>query len=53
MQVVPAQSMIENADKDMDVVLSPYSLISFDLLTESNNIRTPQIDFLKIIKLEK
>ncbi|KAH8485901.1 hypothetical protein H0E87_027372 [Populus deltoides] len=44
MQVVPAQSMIENADKDMDVVLSPYSLTSFDLLTESNNIRTPQID---------
>ncbi|KAI5560117.1 hypothetical protein BDE02_16G024700 [Populus trichocarpa] len=44
MQVVPAQTMLENADKDMDVVLSPYSLTSFDLLTESNNIRTPRID---------
>jgi alpha-N-arabinofuranosidase len=44
MQVVPAQSMLENADKDIDVVLSPYSLTSFDLLAESNNIRTPQID---------
>jgi alpha-N-arabinofuranosidase len=44
MQVVPAQTMLENADKDIDVVLSPYSLTSLDLLTESNNIRTPQID---------
>jgi alpha-N-arabinofuranosidase len=44
MQVVPAQSMLENADKDIDVVLSPYSLTSFDLLTESNNIRMPQTD---------
>jgi alpha-N-arabinofuranosidase len=46
MQVVPAQTMIENADKDMDVVLSPYSLTSFDLLTESNDIRMPRTDSL-------
>ncbi|KAI5560111.1 hypothetical protein BDE02_16G024200 [Populus trichocarpa] len=45
-KVVPAQTMIENADKDMDVVLSPYSLTSFDLLTESNDIRMPQTDSL-------
>ncbi|KAG5252594.1 alpha-L-arabinofuranosidase [Salix suchowensis] len=44
MQVVPAQTLVENADKDMDVVLSPYSLTSFDLLTESNSIRMPQTD---------
>jgi len=44
MQVVPAQTMLENADKDIDVILSPYSLTSFDLLTESNNIRMPQTD---------
>jgi alpha-N-arabinofuranosidase len=44
MQVVPAQTMLENADKDIDVVLSPYSLTSSDLLTEWNNISMPQID---------
>ncbi|KAJ6426066.1 hypothetical protein OIU84_026614 [Salix udensis] len=43
-KVVPAHSMLENADKDMDAVLSPYSVTSFDLLTESNIIMMPQID---------
>ncbi|KAB5519242.1 hypothetical protein DKX38_023561 [Salix brachista] len=38
-KVVPAQFMVENADKDMNVVLTPYSVTSFDLLTESNSIR--------------
>ncbi|KAJ6749556.1 hypothetical protein OIU85_000218 [Salix viminalis] len=33
-KVVPAHSMLENADKDMDVVLSPHSSTSFDLLRE-------------------
>jgi len=46
MQVVPAQTMLENADKDIDVILSPFSLTSFDLVTESNNIRMPQTDSL-------
>ncbi|CAK7340313.1 unnamed protein product [Dovyalis caffra] len=43
-KVVPAQTLLENAAKDMDVVLSPYSLTSLDLLTESSNIRMPQTD---------
>ncbi|KAJ6300727.1 hypothetical protein OIU76_021510 [Salix suchowensis] len=43
-KVVPAHSMLENADKDMDAVLSPYSVTSFDLLTESNIIMMPQTD---------
>ncbi|KAJ6749544.1 hypothetical protein OIU85_000206 [Salix viminalis] len=43
-KVVPAQTLVENADKDMDLVLTPYSVTSFDLLTESNSIRMPQTD---------
>ncbi|CAK7340311.1 unnamed protein product [Dovyalis caffra] len=30
-KVVPAQSLLENAEKDMNVILSPYSLTSLDL----------------------
>lgn len=41
-KVVPDLSLLENADKDMNIILSPYSLTSLDLLTESNNIRMPQ-----------
>ncbi|KAG6642756.1 hypothetical protein CIPAW_09G163200 [Carya illinoinensis] len=43
-KVKPTQSPLENADKDMDVVLLPYSLTSFDLLKESSNIRTARTD---------
>ncbi|KAJ6778967.1 ALPHA-L-ARABINOFURANOSIDASE 1 [Salix koriyanagi] len=43
-KVVPAQTLVENADKDMDLVLTPYSVTSFDLLTESYSIRMPQTD---------
>ncbi|KAH9675111.1 alpha-L-arabinofuranosidase 1 [Citrus sinensis] len=35
MQVVPSLTLLENAAKDMDVVISPYSFTSFDLLRES------------------
>jgi alpha-N-arabinofuranosidase len=42
MQVVPDLSLLENADKDMNIIIAPYSLTSLDLLTESNNIRMPQ-----------
>lgn len=44
MQVMQNQTLLENADKDMDVVLSPYSLTCFDLLTETNNIRITEND---------
>ncbi|KAF9664496.1 hypothetical protein SADUNF_Sadunf16G0024800 [Salix dunnii] len=41
-KVVSTQFMVENSD--MDVVLSPYSETSFDLLTESNSTRMRQTD---------
>ncbi|KAG2689874.1 hypothetical protein I3760_09G160800 [Carya illinoinensis] len=43
-KVKPTQSLLENAGKDMDVVLLPYSLTSFDLLKESSNIRATRTD---------
>ncbi|XP_061966060.1 alpha-L-arabinofuranosidase 1-like [Populus nigra] len=43
-KVVPDLSLLENADKDMNMIIAPYSLTSLDLLTESNNIRMPQTD---------
>ncbi|KAG6769032.1 hypothetical protein POTOM_024647 [Populus tomentosa] len=44
MQVVPDLSLLENADKEMNIIIAPYSLTSLDLLTESNSIRMPQTD---------
>ncbi|KAJ6408442.1 hypothetical protein OIU84_011705 [Salix udensis] len=41
-KVAPDLSLLENADRDMNIMLSPYSLTSLELLTESNNIRMPQ-----------
>ncbi|KAI6696966.1 hypothetical protein NL676_017085 [Syzygium grande] len=38
-KVVPIQSLLENAGKEMDVVILPYSFTSFDLLKESTSIR--------------
>uniref|UniRef100_A0A6M2ETH7 non-reducing end alpha-L-arabinofuranosidase n=1 Tax=Populus davidiana TaxID=266767 RepID=A0A6M2ETH7_9ROSI len=43
-KVVPDPSLLENADKDMNIIIAPYSLTSLDLLTESNSIRMPQTD---------
>ncbi|CAL1385798.1 unnamed protein product [Linum trigynum] len=43
-KVAPAQSMLQNAGKDMDVLISPNSLTSFDLLIESNSIWTRRSD---------
>ncbi|XP_056158386.1 alpha-L-arabinofuranosidase 1-like [Syzygium oleosum] len=37
-KVVPIQSILENAGKEMDVVILPYSFTSFDLLKESTSI---------------
>ncbi|XP_035544759.1 alpha-L-arabinofuranosidase 1-like [Juglans regia] len=44
-KVKPTQSPLENAGKDMDVILLPYSLTSFDLLKGSNDLRTARIDY--------
>lgn len=43
-KVVPAQSILENAGKDMNIVLLPHSFTSFDLLKESVNLRTTGTD---------
>ncbi|XP_040999512.1 alpha-L-arabinofuranosidase 1-like [Juglans microcarpa x Juglans regia] len=43
-KVKPKQSPLENAGKDMEVILLPYSLTSFDLLKGSSNIRTARND---------
>ncbi|GLT73036.1 hypothetical protein SLA2020_449230 [Shorea laevis] len=43
-KVAPAQSPLENAGEDMDVVLPPRSFTSFDLLKESSNLRTTGTD---------
>ncbi|KAF2287781.1 hypothetical protein GH714_002706 [Hevea brasiliensis] len=47
-KVGPMQSLLDNAGKDMDVVLLPFSLTSFDLLTEANNIRITDTDSFSI-----
>ncbi|KAF5475675.1 hypothetical protein F2P56_007455 [Juglans regia] len=39
-KVKKTQSPLENAGKDMDVILLPYSLTSFDLLKGSSDLRT-------------
>ncbi|XP_035544830.1 alpha-L-arabinofuranosidase 1-like isoform X1 [Juglans regia] len=44
-KVKPTQSPLENAGKDMDVILLPYSLTSFDLLKGSSDLRTARIDY--------
>lgn len=41
LQVVPHESLLEMADEDLSVVLSPHSFSSFDLLKESAKIRMP------------
>ncbi|WCJ28656.1 alpha-L-arabinofuranosidase 1 [Euphorbia peplus] len=38
-KISPAQTLVDNAGRDMEVVVSPYSLTSLDLLTESTKIR--------------
>lgn len=43
-KVVPIQSLLENAGKDMDVVLPPHSFSSFDLLKDSTNLQLPGSD---------
>lgn len=44
-KVVPTQSLLENAGKEMDVVILPYSFTSFDLLKESTSIRMKGDDY--------
>lgn len=44
-KVVATQSLLENAGKEMDVVILPYSFTSFDLLKESTSIRMKGDDY--------
>ncbi|XP_065852662.1 alpha-L-arabinofuranosidase 1-like [Euphorbia lathyris] len=41
-KISPAQTLVDSAGKEMEVVVSPYSLTSLDLLTESSKIRITQ-----------
>ncbi|KAH9738663.1 alpha-L-arabinofuranosidase 1 [Citrus sinensis] len=43
-KVVPSLTLLENAAKDMDVVISPYSFTSFDLLRESVSMKMEGTD---------
>ncbi|XP_044468440.1 alpha-L-arabinofuranosidase 1-like [Mangifera indica] len=43
-KVVPNRTLLENGGKDMDVVISPYSFTSFDLLKESVPLKTEETD---------
>lgn len=43
-KVAPLQTLLDKASKDMDVVLSPNSFTSFDLLTELSSISTTDTD---------
>ncbi|KAK9266548.1 hypothetical protein L1049_001592 [Liquidambar formosana] len=45
-KVVPIKSLFENAGEDMDVVLSPRSFTSFDMLIDSDNLRIAGTDSL-------
>ncbi|KAK3012089.1 hypothetical protein RJ639_012722 [Escallonia herrerae] len=45
-KVVPMKSSLDNPAPDMDVVLSPYSLTGFDLLTKSNVLRTEEAVYM-------
>ncbi|KAL3819656.1 hypothetical protein ACJIZ3_005561 [Penstemon smallii] len=38
-KVVPVKSLVDDVGEDMDIVLSPHSFTSLDLLISSNNIR--------------
>ncbi|XP_041025680.1 alpha-L-arabinofuranosidase 1-like isoform X2 [Juglans microcarpa x Juglans regia] len=44
-KVKPTQSPLDNAGKDMDVILLPYSLTSFDLLKGSSDLKTTRTDY--------
>ncbi|KAL5546895.1 hypothetical protein UlMin_006582 [Ulmus minor] len=43
-KVAPIQSLLEKGGEEMDTVLAPHSITSFDLLKESINIRIPGAD---------
>ncbi|KAI4300950.1 hypothetical protein L6164_034275 [Bauhinia variegata] len=44
-KVVPKQSQLSSAGKDMNVVFPPHSFTSFDLLKESNDLKMPGSDY--------
>ncbi|KAK7396083.1 hypothetical protein VNO78_16830 [Psophocarpus tetragonolobus] len=43
-KVVPIQSLLQNAGKDMNVTVPPRSFTSFDLLKESSNLKMTRSD---------
>ncbi|XWS58857.1 hypothetical protein CRYUN_Cryun08bG0070600 [Craigia yunnanensis] len=43
-KVAPIQTLLENADKEMTILLLPHSFTSFDLLKESVNLRITEDD---------
>ncbi|KAK6147804.1 hypothetical protein DH2020_018716 [Rehmannia glutinosa] len=45
-KVVPIKTQVEDVGEEMDIVLSPHSLTSLDLLINSNNIRLLGFDSL-------
>ena len=48
MQVVPSQSLLEAAGDDIDVILPPHSLTSFDFLKETSSIKMARTDSLSL-----
>lgn len=49
MQVIPKQSLLESASEEMEVVISPRSFTSIDLLMESSDIiRTTGADSVSV-----
>ncbi|KAL6997830.1 aspartate-semialdehyde dehydrogenase-like protein [Sarracenia purpurea var. burkii] len=43
-KVVPIKSLVEDVDKEMEVLLPPHSFTSFDLSVKSTNLRIPGTD---------
>ncbi|KAK4485616.1 hypothetical protein RD792_008259 [Penstemon davidsonii] len=49
-KVVPVKSLVDDVGEDMDIVLSPHSFTSLDLLISSNNIRIVGSDAASVDK---
>ncbi|THG12558.1 hypothetical protein TEA_005220 [Camellia sinensis var. sinensis] len=47
-KVSPVKSAVDGAGVNMNVILSPHSFTSFDLQIESNNLRMPGTDSIRI-----
>lgn len=47
-KVSPVKSAVDGAGVNMNVILSPHSFTSFDLQIESNNLRMPGTDSIRV-----